>query len=37
MIITPETKTKSVEMSQDLLDKLKKSIVQSINSLMSER
>ena len=35
MIITPETK-KSVEMSQDSIDKLQKSIFQSINSLKNE-
>ena len=35
MIITPET-NKSVEMSQDSLDKLEKSIFQSINSLKDE-
>ena len=35
MIIAPEKK-KSVEMSQDSLDKLEKSIVQSINSLKEE-
>ena len=34
MLITPQTKKKkSVEMSQDLLDKLEQSIVKSINSL----
>ena len=36
MIIIPETKKKSVEMSQDSLDKLEKSIVQSINGLKDE-
>ena len=36
MIITPETKTKSAEISQDSLDKLGKSVVQSINSLKDE-
>ena len=35
MIITPETE-KSVEMSQDSLDRLEKSIVQSITSLKDE-
>ena len=36
MIITPETKKKSAEMTQDSLDKLERSIVQSINSLKDE-
>ena len=36
MIITPETKKKSADMSQDSLDKLEKSIVQCINRLKDE-
>ena len=36
MIITPETKKKSAEMSQDSLDKWEKSLVQSMNGLKDE-
>ena len=36
MIITPETKQKSAEMSRDSLDKWEKSLVQSINGLKDE-